>query len=60
MRWETNLGALVNGYPITFSIDGTQYVAVVPGLFGEAKSTLRLTPEPRPGTTIHVVVIALP
>jgi alcohol dehydrogenase (cytochrome c) len=60
MLWETNLGAPVNGYPITFSIDGKQYVAVVTSPFGEANSTLRLTPELLPSTTTQVVVVALP
>jgi glucose dehydrogenase len=58
--WETNLGSPVSGYPITFAIDGKQYVAVATGPSGEASSTLRLTPELRPSTTQQVVVFALP
>jgi alcohol dehydrogenase (cytochrome c) len=58
--WETNLGSPVSGYPITFSVDGKQYVAVATGPSGEASSTLRLTPELRPSSTTQVVVFALP
>ena len=29
--WETNLGSPVSGYPITFAVDGKQYVAVTTG-----------------------------
>ena len=58
--WETNLGSPVSGYPITFAVDGKQYVAVATGPSGEATSTLRLTPELKPSTTTQVVVFALP
>jgi alcohol dehydrogenase (cytochrome c) len=58
--WETNLGSPVSGYPITFSVEGKQYVAVATGPSGEANATLRLTPELRPSTTTQVVVFALP
>ena len=34
--WETNLGSPVSGYPITFAVDGKQYVAVATGPSGEA------------------------
>ncbi len=32
--WETRLGTSVQGFPLTFSIDGKQYVAVSAGLGG--------------------------
>jgi alcohol dehydrogenase (cytochrome c) len=32
--WETRLGTSVQGFPVTFSIDGKQYVAVTTGLGG--------------------------
>ena len=50
----------VSGYPITFAVDGKQYVAVATGPSGEATSTLRLTPELKPSATTQVVVFALP
>ena len=58
--WETNLGAPVSGYPITFSVDGKQYVSVATGPSGVANSTLRVTPELKPSTTGQVFVFALP
>ena len=60
MLWETNLGAPVSGYPITFAVDGKQYVAVATGPSGVANSTLRVTPELKPSTTGQVFVFALP
>ena len=50
----------VSGYPITFAVDGKQYIAVATGPSGEATSTLRLTPELKPSATTQVVVFALP
>ena len=32
--WETRLGTSVQGYPVTFSVDGKQYIAVTTGLGG--------------------------
>jgi alcohol dehydrogenase (cytochrome c) len=32
--WQTRLGTSVQGFPVTFSIDGKQYVAVSTGLGG--------------------------
>ena len=32
--WETRLGTSVQGFPLTFSIDGKQYIAVTAGLGG--------------------------
>jgi hypothetical protein len=32
--WETQLATSVQGFPITFAIDGRQYVAVATGLGG--------------------------
>ena len=44
--WEVNLGSPVTGYPITYAVDGTQYVAVSTGISATTSSFLRLTPEP--------------
>ena len=46
--WEMNLGSPVTGYPITFAVDGKQYVAVSTGPSLVAGATNRLTPEIRP------------
>jgi alcohol dehydrogenase (cytochrome c) len=32
--WETRLGTSVQGFPLTFSVDGKQYIAVTAGLGG--------------------------
>jgi alcohol dehydrogenase (cytochrome c) len=58
--WETNLGSPVSGYPVTFAVDGKQYVAVATGPSGVATSTLRLTPELKPSNAGQVYVFALP
>ena len=57
---RTNPGSPVNRSSITFSIDGKQYVDVAMGPSGEANSTLRVTPELRPGTATQAVVVAVP
>jgi alcohol dehydrogenase (cytochrome c) len=34
MLWETRLGTSVQGFPVTFSVEGKQYIAVMTGLGG--------------------------
>jgi alcohol dehydrogenase (cytochrome c) len=34
MLWETRLGTSVQGFPVTYSVDGKQYIAVMTGLGG--------------------------
>jgi alcohol dehydrogenase (cytochrome c) len=58
--WEVNLGSAVNGYPVTFAVDGKQYVAVSTGGSGLAFGLARLSPELRPGTGNQLYVFALP
>jgi PQQ-dependent dehydrogenase (methanol/ethanol family) len=53
--WEVNLGSSVSGYPITFAVDGKQYVAVNTG-----SGQVNLTPELRPSRGANVYVFALP
>ena len=53
--WEVNLGSSVSGYPITFAVDGKQYVAVNTG-----SGQVNLTPELRPSRGTNVYVFALP
>lgn len=58
--WETSLGSPVSGYPITFAVDGKQYVAVAVGPSLVAASTRRLTPELPPDSgqpTLHVFAL---
>jgi PQQ-dependent dehydrogenase (methanol/ethanol family) len=53
--WEVNLGSSVSGYPITFAVDGKQYVEVNTG-----NGQVNLTPELRPSRGTNVYVFALP
>jgi alcohol dehydrogenase (cytochrome c) len=46
--WKTRLGTTVQGYPVTFSVDGKQYVAVTSGLGGGS-------PQAKPGTMLREV-----
>ena len=54
--WEVNLGSPVSGFPITYAVDGRQYVAVGTG-YGRF---LDLTPELRPSFGNNLFVFALP
>ncbi len=56
--WEINLGSPVVGYPVSFAVDGRQYVAVSTG--GGAGINLRITPELRPSSGSNLFVFALP
>ena len=53
--WEINLGSSVSGYPISFAVDGKQYVAVNTG-----GGQPNLTPELRPSRGTNLYVFALP
>ena len=54
--WEINLGSPVSGFPITYAVDGRQYVAVSTG-YGRF---LDLTPELRPSSGNNLFVFGLP
>jgi alcohol dehydrogenase (cytochrome c) len=61
--WQTRLGTTVQGFPVTFSVDGKQYVAVTTGLGGgspEAKPSTMLTEVHRPPNGYNLFVFALP
>jgi alcohol dehydrogenase (cytochrome c) len=61
--WKTRLGTSVQGFPITFSVDGRQYVAVTTGLGGGSPRLVPslVTPEIRVPTTGQALyVFALP
>ncbi|MBW8709383.1 MAG: PQQ-binding-like beta-propeller repeat protein [Alphaproteobacteria bacterium] len=61
--WTSRLGTTVKGYPVSFSVDGKQYVAVTTGLGGgspEAKPSTMLTEVHRPLYGQAVYVFALP
>jgi alcohol dehydrogenase (cytochrome c) len=61
--WQTRLGNTVQGYPVSFSLDGKQYIAVTTGLGGgspEQKPSTLLTEVHRAVTGQQLYVFALP
>jgi alcohol dehydrogenase (cytochrome c) len=61
--WQTRLATSVQGFPITFSIDGKQYVAVTTGLGGGSPRIVPTTIAPDirvPPTGQALYVFALP
>ena len=60
--WETRLGNTVQGYPVSFSLDGKQYIAVTTGLGGgspQQKPTALLNEIHRPAMGNMLYVFAL-
>ena len=55
--WEINLGSQVTGFPITYAVDGRQFVAVSTGA---AAGFISFTPELRPSGGNNLFVFALP
>ena len=61
--WQTRLATSVQGFPISFSVDGKQYIAVTTGLGGGSPRLVpsTLAPEIRPPATGQAMyVFALP
>ena len=58
--WEINLGSAVTGFPISYAVDGKQYIAVGTGTASTASLFGRLTPEIRPSAGNNLFVFALP
>ena len=58
--WEINLGSPITGFPITYAVDGRQYVAVSTGATGTTNAQSRMTPELRPSIGNTLFVFALP
>jgi alcohol dehydrogenase (cytochrome c) len=58
--WETNLGSSVTGYPISFAVEGKQYIAVSTGSSVTTAGHRLLFPELRAGVENHLYVFALP
>jgi alcohol dehydrogenase (cytochrome c) len=58
--WEINLGSPVTGFPVTFSVEGRQYVAASTGRSLTSGAFNRLTPELRPSAGNTLFVFALP
>ena len=58
--WEISLGSPVTGIPMTYAVDGRQYLAVSTGVAGMSGGLLLLTPELRPSLGNNLFVFALP
>ena len=58
--WEINLGSPVTGFPITYAVEGRQYVAVSTGNSLNVGGLRHLTPELRPSVGNNLFVFALP
>ena len=58
--WEINLGSPVTGFPVTYAVDGRQYVAVSTGSSLNTGGLRHLTPDLRPSNVNNLFVFALP
>ena len=58
--WEINLGSPVTGFPVTYAVDGHQYVAVSTGNSLNTGGLRHLTPDLRPSNSNNLFVFALP
>ena len=58
--WEINLGSPVSGFPVSYAVNGRQYVAVSTGAAATTASFLQLTRELRPSNGNNLFVFALP
>ena len=58
--WEINLGSSVTGFPISYAVDGQQYVAVSTGTSITSAAFGLLTPELQPSSGNNIFVFALP
>jgi alcohol dehydrogenase (cytochrome c) len=58
--WETNLGSTVTGYPVSFGVNGRQYVAVGTGSSVTTSGHRRYLPDLKAGSENRLFVFALP
>ena len=58
--WEINLGSPLTGFPMTYAVDGKQYVAVSTGRSLNTGALARLNPNHRPSVGNNLFVFALP
>ena len=57
--WEVNLGSPVSGFPVTYAVDGRQYVVASTGAGRNASRLSVMTPEFRPSSGNNLFVFAL-
>lgn len=58
--WSVNLASAITGYPVSYAVDGKQYVVIGTGVAPEAFSLGRTTPEYKPTLGNVLYVFALP
>jgi alcohol dehydrogenase (cytochrome c) len=58
--WEINIGSPVTGFPVTYAVEGQQYVAVSTGRSLNTGALARLNPGHRPSVGNNLFVFALP
>jgi outer membrane protein assembly factor BamB len=58
--WDVNLGSPVTGYPITYAVNGKQFVAVSTGNSLVSSGLNTLTRELHPSNASNIFVFALP
>jgi len=58
--WETIVGSAASGYPITYAVNGKQYMAIITGPSLAAQSDERQTPEYTATNAPNIFVFALP
>ena len=58
--WEVNLGSAVTGYPISFAVDGKQYISIGTGTSVTTAGQARFVDGPPPGIESRQYVFALP
>jgi alcohol dehydrogenase (cytochrome c) len=55
--WQTDLGATVTGHPVTFAVNGAQYVAVSTGRSNVTGGLTRLTQESAPADSANKLFV---
>jgi PQQ-dependent dehydrogenase (methanol/ethanol family) len=58
--WEAILGSASSGYPISYGVNGKQYIAIITGPSLAANTDVRQTPEYTPNNAPGIFVFALP
>jgi alcohol dehydrogenase (cytochrome c) len=58
--WSVNLGSPVTGYPVTYSVNGKQYIAVSTGNSLVSSALNAQTRELHPGNASNLYAFALP
>jgi alcohol dehydrogenase (cytochrome c) len=53
--WRINVGTGFNAPPMTYAVDGKQYIAIASGLFRNARSKLSRAPEMRNASQATVI-----